>query len=320
MTARPPAVVVVGSLNTDHVVRVDHLPASGETVTGSDYLVVPGGKGLNQAIAAARQGVSVAFVGCVGADGSSLVGLLESEGVDVSHVRVIPDTATGVALVTVASGGANTVVVAPMANGLVSTADIDAASSVIAGAAVVLAQLEVPLVAVSALLVQARAAGVLTVLNPAPASGPLPASLLGTVDILIPNETEAAALTGLTDCPSAALALRGSGGAGSVIVTMGSEGAVVAGTEVGSAAGEAGQAAAVDEAVVRRVAPFAVRAVDTTAAGDAFCGTLVAALAGGASLSEACRRGSAAGALATTVVGAVPSLPTAAMVDGLLGS
>jgi ribokinase len=309
VTARPPAVVVVGSLNTDHVIRVDHLPASGETVTGSDYLVVAGGKGLNQAIAAARQGVSVAFVGCVGADGGLLLDLLVAEGVDVSHVRVVPDTSTGVALVTVASGGANTVVVAPLANGLVSAADVSAATSLIAGAAVVLAQLEIPLAAVSALLVQARAAGVVTVLNPAPASGPLPASLLGMVDILIPNETEAAALTGLTDCPSAARALQGSGGAGSVIVTMGSEGAVVAGV---GPAGEAG-------AGVFRVAPFPVRAVDTTAAGDAFSGVLVAALAGGSSLSEACRRGSAAGALATTAVGAVPSLPTAAMVDGLLG-
>jgi ribokinase len=304
VTASPPAVVVVGSLNTDYVVRVDHLPASGETVTGSDYLVAAGGKGLNQAVAAARQGVSVAFVGCVGADGATLLALLVAEGVDVSHVRVVPNAATGVALVTVASGGANTIVVAPLANGLVSASDIDGASSVIAGAEVVLAQLEVPMEAVSALFVQAQAAGVVTVLNPAPASGPLPDSLLGTVDILIPNETEAAALTGLAGRSEAAVALRHAG-AGSVIVTMGSEGAVVA------QAGVAG---------VVRVAPFFVRAVDTTAAGDAFCGALVAALAGGSSLSEACRRGSAAGALATTVVGAVPSLPTAAMVDGLLGA
>jgi ribokinase len=306
LSAGPPAVVVVGSLNTDYVVRVDHLPAEGETVTGDNYLVAAGGKGLNQAVAAARQGASVAFVGCVGGDaaGRALLTLLIDEGIDVSHVRVVPDSATGVALITVASGGANTIVVAPLANECLSPADIAAARSLISGAAVVLAQLEVPLAAVSAALAHARAAGVVTVLNPAPASGPLPADLLGAVDILIPNETEAAALTGVAGGEEAAVALLRSG-VPQVIVTVGGDGAVVAGET-----GETG---------VRREAPFPVRAVDSTGAGDAFCGALVAALAGGSPLSVACRRASAAGALATTVAGAVPSLPTAAMVEDLLG-
>jgi ribokinase len=303
MTADAPAVVVVGGLNTDYVVRVDHLPAEGETVGGNDYLVAAGGKGLNQAVAAARQGADVALVGCVGMDsaGTALLDLLDGEGVDISHVRVVADSGTGVALITVASGGDNTIVVAPLANACLSPADIAAARSLISGAAVVLAQLEVPLAAVSAALGQARAAGVLTVLNPAPASGPLAPGLLGTVDLLIPNETEAAALTGVAGGERAAMALLRSGVA-QVIVTMGAGGAVMAG-----------------ESGVRRVAPFPVRAVDTTGAGDAFCGALVAALAGGLQLTAAARRASAAGALAATAAGAVPSLPTAATVDGLLG-
>src|ERR1019366_2106696 len=186
MRAGPAAVVVVGSLNTDYLVRVDHLPAEGETVTGDDYLVAAGGKGLNQAVAAARQGVSVAFVGCVGADaaGRALLELLVGEGIDVSHVRVVEGEATGVALVTVAAGGANSIVVAPLANGCLDASDIEAAGSLISGAEVVLAQMEVPMAVVSAALVRARAAGVVTVLNPAPASGPLPGGLLGSVSIL----------------------------------------------------------------------------------------------------------------------------------------
>ncbi len=302
MTPSPPAVVVVGSINTDHVVRVARLPGEGETVMGSHYLHAAGGKGLNQAVAAARQGVPVAFVGCVGTDGAGreLLALMVDEGIDVSHVRRVDDESTGVALVTVAEDGANCIVVASLANGRMEASDIEAAGSMIDGAKVLLAQMEVPAVAVEAALSRARAAGVVTILNPAPAGGPLPARSLASVDILVPNSTEAAALTGLgADDAVAALRLLGPP---TVVVTIGEEGAL----------------AATDEGVTR-VAPFPVRATDTTGAGDAFCGVLAAAIASGSSLPAALRRASAAGALAATVHGAVPSLPAAAAVDALLG-
>jgi ribokinase len=296
-----PAVVVIGSLNTDHIVRVDRLPLEGETVTGDSYLVAAGGKGLNQAVAAARQGASVAFVGCVGGDpaGRYLLDLLREEGVGVDSVRVAEGAASGVALVTVAASGANTVVVAPLANRMLATADIEAAGHLIDGARVVLAQLEVPHAAVLAGLSRARAAGGVAILNPAPAAGPLPAALLEVVDVLVPNETEAAALTGLA-VEDAALALRRAGPA-TVIVTLGSAGAL-----------------AVTGEGVSTVHPFDVRVVDPTGAGDAFSGTLAAALAAGQPLEAALRRSSAAGALAATAAGAVPSLPAAPAVDALL--
>jgi ribokinase len=301
VTSSPGAVVVVGSLNTDHVVRVAHLPGEGETVTGSHYLLAAGGKGLNQAVAAARQGASVVFVGCVGADGPGreLLRLLVDEGVDVSHVRVVDEVATGVALVTVAEDGANSIVVAPLANGRLTPCDIEAAGTVIERAGVLLAQLEVPASAVEAALTRARGAGVVTILNPAPASGPLPAGLLASVDILVPNASEAAAITGVA-VDDAVVALRRLGPS-TVVVTVGEEGSLVA-----------------SEDGVARVAPFPVRATDTTGAGDAFCGVLAAAIAAGSSLPVALRRASAAGALTATIHGAVPSLPTAAAVEGLL--
>jgi ribokinase len=297
----PPAVVVVGSLNMDHLIRVARLPGEGETVAGTDYLVAAGGKGLNQAVAAARQGASVALVGCVGADGPGrqLLSLLVDEGVDVSHVRVVDDTATGVALVTVAEGGANSIVVAPMANSRLTPSDILGAGPLIEGARVLLAQLEVPAAAVEAALVRARGAGVVTMLNPAPVFGALAAGFLGLVDILVPNAGESAALTGL-DAREAGVALRLLGPS-KVVVTVGSAGALMVGEEG-----------------VAEVDPFPVRAVDTTGAGDAFCGVLAAGVADGLSFPVALRRASAAGALAATVPGAVPSLPTAAAVDALV--
>ena len=299
MTTPSPAVVVVGSLNTDHLVRVDRLPEEGETVMAGGYLVAAGGKGLNQAVAAARQGVSVALVGCVGGDdaGRRLLDLLVGEGVDVSHVRIVSDMATGVALVTVADGGANTIVVAAQANRRVAPSDIAAARSMIEGCAVLLAQLEVPEASVEAAVTLAAAAGVVTVLNPAPVRGPLPPSLLGPVAILVANATEATALGG---ADAAALRVLGPS---KVVVTLGAAGALAA-----------------SEDGVTRVAPFPVRAVDTTGAGDAFCGVLAAAVADGMSFPVALRRASAAGALAATMSGAVPSLPSAAAVDALLAA
>lgn len=308
------AVLVVGSANMDHIVQVADLPRPGQTVAASGYHLAAGGKGLNQAVAAARQGASVAMVACLGVDtaGDYLLDVLTAAGVDTRFVRRDAEAGTGTALVTVADTGTNTVVVAAGSNHQLAAADISGAESVLGQAAVVLVQLEIPGPTVGAVLRQGRAAGAVTILNPAPAAGPLSASILSTVDVLVPNETEAVALTGLT-AEQAGPALLGSG-TGAVIVTLGQRGALVA-----------------TPGRLDRVAPFVVDAVDPTAAGDAFCGTLAAQLAGLGrhqpdrpasfgvpALLTMVQRACAAGALAATVLGAVPSLPDAAAVERLL--
>jgi ribokinase len=227
--------------------------------------------------------------------------------VDLTSLRTVPDTATGVALITVADDGRNTIVVAPLANHRVEVDDISAsaAASAISEAGVVLTQLEIPLPVVEEALALARAAGTITILNPAPApsGGPrgagVPRAILKLVDLLVPNETEVVAMTGLPPVEGAQSLL--AAGCGTVVVTRGEAGALV-----------------VTRSGTSTVAPFPVTAVDTTAAGDAFCGALAAGLAIGLSLETALRRAAAAGALAATVAGAVPSLPTAAEVDALL--
>jgi ribokinase len=299
------SVTVVGSMNMDHVVRVRTLPAPGATVAAWSYLRVAGGKGLNQAVTAVRQGAAVQMVGCVGQDpaGWTLTDLLDAEGIESTGVRRVGDEATGLALVTVADGGDNTVVVAAGANGRLAPSDLP--PGLARGSAVLLAQLEIPLETVQRALEVGRAAGAFTILNPAPASGPLPSDVLTLVDLLVPNETEATALMGSgagAATPQEAAQALARAGCGAVIVTLGARGAVL-----------------FRDLEVIDLAPFPVDAVDTTAAGDAFCGALAAALAQGATLLDAARRASAAGALATSRVGAVPSLPTLADVERLLG-
>jgi ribokinase len=296
-------VVVLGSANTDHIIRVRRLPEAGETVLGRDYLVAAGGKGLNQAVAAARQGTRVAFMGCIGSDraGGELGQLLESEGIDLTGLRTVPDCPTGVALITVALDGANTIVVAPLANARVSVDDVQALGPLIEQSGVLLTQLEIPLPVVEEALALARAAGVITVLNPAPAPGRLPGAILKLVDVLVPNETEVETLTGLPPVEGAQSLL--GAGCGTVVVTLGGAGALV-----------------VTRSGTSTVEPFPVTPVDSTAAGDAFCGALACGLSLGLPLEAALRPAAAAGALATTVAGAVPSLPSAAAVDALLGS
>ncbi len=298
-------VLVVGSLNLDHVVTVEHLPLPGETVLGRDYLAVPGGKGLNQVVTDARMGARARMAGCVGDDeaGHRLRQVLAGEGVDVTALRTVVGAPSGVALITVARGGPNTVVVAPGANSHLSGRDVEVASSSLGPAYVLLAQMEVPFSAVEASLVSARARRATTVLNPAPATGPLPTQLLELVDVLVPNQTEAAALSGCAGPEEAASRLLAQG-CGSVLVTLGGEGVLLA---------RPGQAPL-------RLAAYKVDAVDTTAAGDAFCGALAAWLCSGGDLVSAGQRANAAGALATTVVGALPSLPGAAAVDRLLAT
>lgn len=301
-------VVVVGSLNADLVVRTERLPAPGETVLGHEAATMPGGKGLNQAVAAARQGARTALVGLVGPDpyGDLLLDVVTAEGIDATGVTRTATAGTGLAQITVAADGTNSIVVVPRANARLDPAAVRAAAPMIAGARVLLVQFEVPLDAVAAAVAIARDAGVLTIVNPAPArsAGPITGC-----DLLVPNETEAAALTGLdTSTPAgAAAAARAlvAGGARRVVVTLGHRGAHVA-----DAAGD------------RALAPCPIEAggVDATAAGDAYCGALAAALAAGDDLDDALRRAAAAGALATTVPGAVPSLPTRAATDALLAT
>lgn len=303
-----PTICVVGSINMDLVVRTPVLPAPGQTILGGPFNVFPGGKGANQAVAAARAGGRVAMVGCVGADanGATLRAGLSDEGIDASSVRTRVDAASGVALIAVDPAGQNTIIVAPGANATLTVADVEQAAAAIRESAVLLLQLEIPLPAVVAAAGIARAAGARVVLNPAPAA-PLDDSVLALVDVLVPNETEAATLTGLRpdDWESAGRTARALQGRGprSVVMTLGSRGALL-----------------LDEDRLARQQPFAVTAVDATAAGDAFVGALAVALAEGRSLGESVRRGAAAGALAATVAGAQPSLPRRAQIEALLQS
>jgi ribokinase len=277
-------IAVVGSINLDVVVEVDRHPAPGETVIGGDRRELPGGKGANQAVAAARLGGVVVLVGRVGADdaGGRLLAGLAAEGVDVSHVQEDAEAPTGMALIAVDASGENTIVVSPGANARVSAGDVQAAADVLAGAAVTLVQHEVPEEAVAAAL---AAAGGTVVLNPAPAR-----ALVAPVDVLVPNRGELEALAGRAGDP-VELA-RGLQGPRAVVVTLGAEGAVV-----------------VEGDRVDWARAPSVEAVDTTGAGDAFCGALVQALAEDATLVEAARWAARAAAVGVTRLGAQGGMP-----------
>ncbi len=297
-----PRIVVVGSSNTDLVVPAPRLPAAGETVLGGDLMLAAGGKGANQAVAAARLGGHVTFVACIGTDmfGQGALSTLRTEGLDLGCVRQTEDAPSGVALIVVDAAGHNLIAVAPGANSRLRPEDVAAAQRAIAGASVVLLQLETPLETVLAAAQAGRQAGALVVLNPAPAQ-PLPDALYRAVDVLTPNETEAALLTGESTPDAAANALL-QRGPRIVLVTLGEAGVLEA---------EAGHP-------LRRLPAFPVAAVDTTAAGDAFCGALAVALARGLGLAGAVRYAQAAAALSVTRRGAQPSLPRAAEVDAFL--
>jgi ribokinase len=288
-------VVVVGSLNMDIVVRTPRLPSPGETLLGDAVAYVPGGKGLNQAVAAARLGAPTTMIGCVGRDpyGDQLTDVAAGEGIDVSTITAV-DTPTGTAHIAVDHRGANTIIVVPGANS--TMVDLEPFAANIAQAAVVLVQLEIPLAVALAALRLGKAGGATTILNPAPA---VPVGLLHDVDLVVPNETEAALITSHDEAEAAAKELLATG-AQTAVITLGDAGALVA-----------------DSTGVRRLAPYTVQAVDTTAAGDAFCGALAASLALGDDLATALDLAMACGALATTRHGAVPSLPRRAEVDAL---
>ncbi|HJW84615.1 MAG TPA: ribokinase [Anaerolineae bacterium] len=299
-------IVVVGSLNMDLVVRSPRHPQPGETIIGGEFRTFPGGKGANQAVAAARLGGAVTMIGRVGADafGDALIDTLARDRVDTAHVLRDGESPTGVALITVAAAtGQNTIVVASGANARVTPGDVDAAQAAFEGASVLLLQLECPLPAVARAIELAKKRGVRVVLNPAPAQ-PLDPALLSGVDYLIPNQSELALLTGVQDTHAVREAAQRLQAAGvrQVIVTLGEEGALIV-----EAGGET------------RLPAYRVQAVDTTAAGDAFVGAFAVALLEGRSTREAALWGNAAGALAVTRAGAQPSLPTRAELETFLG-
>lgn len=297
-------VVVVGSLNLDLVVGLERMPAPGETVLGSTLERHPGGKGLNQAVACTRLGARVAMVGAVGSDdsGTWLRQIAADEGIDVSPIATV-DGPSGTALIEVDAQGGNRIVVVPGANAHVTAEAAERAITAIAPR-VVLAQGEVPLPTIEAAMRAGLEAGAITVLNPAPVLD-YSAELLALVDVLVPNEHEAFALTGLdtaTEAGALAAAQRLlQHGCGTVVMTRGAQGSLWA-----------------DANGAGTVPTHPVTPIDTVAAGDAFCGGLVSALAEGADLQTSLQRASAAGALATTKIGAVPSLPTLSEVDALL--
>ena len=297
-------IVIVGSSNTDLVVRVDYFPKAGETIIGSDFMTAQGGKGANQAVAVARLGGEAVFVARLGNDsfGEITLSSLRKEGIDLRHVQLTEGVASGVATITVDARGENSIVVASGANALLTPQDVDLAAADIRQAAILLMQLETPLPTLVQAARQAKAAGTLVVLNPAPyPKQPLPEELLQNTDIIIPNETETAYMTGIevTDESSALRAIRKiqSMGVANAIITVGSKGAYTL----------------VDDQLVN-VPAFPVEAVDTTAAGDTFCGALCVALTKGLAMPEAIRMANKAASISVTRRGAQPSVPTAAEV------
>ena len=293
-------ILVVGSLNMDLVVRLPELPRPGETRLGGTFATFPGGKGANQAVAAARLGARVTLIGRVGQDafGRQLLDSLAAEGIDQTHVSLDPVQPTGVALIQVDARGENTIAVASGANFALSEAHLRDAWSRIEPPDWLVMPLEMPIETVEAAARLAEAAGVGVILNPAPAR-PLPAELLRRVDVLVPNQHEAAILAGRSgssdqDIRNAAADLRTQGASG-VIVTLGERGALILDRHASAP-------------VI--VPAYPVEAIDTTAAGDCFVGALAVALAEQRSLPDAAAFASAAAALSVTHSGAQPSMPT----------
>ncbi|MCQ3813795.1 MAG: ribokinase [Acidimicrobiia bacterium] len=296
-------IAVVGSANLDLVVEVPRIALVGETVLGGDLARIAGGKGANQAVAAARLGRSVAMIGRVGDDsgGELLRRALHHDHVDTTYLSTTPDVPNGVALIAVAADGDNAIVVSPGANGRVSAADVEAAQTVLSCAAVTLVQLEVPIEAVAAAVEYARG---IVVLNPAPAPVlPLPEDLLAKVDVLVPNQSELASLTGYEGPVDVRIAaqLAAQLPVGVVVVTLGALGALV-----------------VDEGLVTHVEAPRVTPLDTTAAGDSFCAALADALVRQEKIVDAVRWAVRVGAATTLRSGAQPSLPRPAEVESLL--
>ncbi|MFN3648459.1 MAG: ribokinase [Armatimonadota bacterium] len=301
-------IVVVGSTNLDMVVKAPRIPRPGETVLGGKFAMISGGKGANQAVAAARLGAEVTFIARAGAGpfGDQAVERFRAEGIRTEHIVRDPDAEHGVALILVDQNGENAIAVAPGANERLSAADVERAEAAIAACDTLLLQLEVPLEAVSRAVELAKKHGKRVLLNPAPYCQ-VPDSLLAGVDLLTPNETEAEMLLGGGEAGLGGIAVTAEEllrrGVGCVIVTLGKEGVFVVTPD--------GQ---------YHVPGRRVEAVDTTAAGDAFSGALAVGVSEGLEFREAVRRAVAASALSVTRLGAQDSLPTRAELEALLSS
>lgn len=298
--------VVLGSINADHILNLESFPAPGETVTGNQYQVAFGGKGANQAVAAGRSGANIAFIACTGDDdtGERVRKQLASDNIDIAPVSVVAGESTGVALIFVNAEGENFIGIHAGANAALTTERVEAQRAIIAGAEALLMQLESPVESVLAAAKIAHENHTTVVLNPAPARV-LSDELLALVDIITPNETEAEKLTGIRvenddDAARAARALHDKG-IGTVIITLGSRGVWA------SVNGEG-----------RRVPGFKVKAIDTIAAGDTFNGALVTALLEGKRMDDAIRFAHAAAAIAVTRKGAQPSVPWRKEIDEFL--
>ena len=296
-------VVVVGSFNMDLVVKAGRRPQTGETLMGEAFGMFIGGKGSNQAIAAVRLGANVTMIGRLGTDlfGDTLMAAHTAESICTDYIIRDTEVGTGVASILIDADGDNSIVLVPQANMRLTVADIERASESIAAADVLLLQLEVPISASQRAAEIAKSNGATVVLNPAPAQK-LPDDFLAQVDILTPNEVETESLSGVrvstvTDAERAAKVLLDKG-LSAVILTLGERGALL-----------------LTPNLTQQVPAYSVEVVDTTAAGDAFCGALATALARGESLVNAVAFANATGALAVTVLGAAPSMPTVAQVE-----
>lgn len=300
-------ITVVGSSNTDFSVKVDRLPKRGQTVLGSDFMIAAGGKGANQAVQIAKLGVQVAFVARIGRDyfGDKSIENFRSVGINTRYITRDREHPSGAAIIFVDKGGSNQIAVAPGSNRFLSVGDIKRASNVIKRSEVLLLQLEVPLDAVKNAIEIAKKANAKIILNPAPFKK-LDNALLSKVDFLVPNETEAEGLTGLKvkDINSAVRAGRIllKKGIKFVIITLGSLGCVL-----------------IDEDGAEHLPAPKVKAVDTTAAGDSFCGALAVAISEGKDLIKAARFANHCAAISVTRLGAQPSLPTRKEVIAFLG-
>jgi ribokinase len=300
-------IIVFGSINLDLTAYVTRLPESGETITGRSFLTAPGGKGANQAVCAARLGAPTVFIGRIGRDafGDQALAAVSAEGADTSHVWIDPDAGTGLAVISVNEQAENTIIIIPGANGRLDGNDVDRASKLLDGNSIVMLQLETPLDSSIQLASLARERGAKVILDPAPAV-PLPGELLRVVDIITPNEVETKILTGILplnnqDASRAAQILLDRG-VNTAIIKMGAQGAYFE-----------------NNLTSGFIPPFPIQPVDSVAAGDAFNGGLAVALFGGKSLEEAVRWGAAAGAIACTRKGAIPSMPHREELESLLG-
>jgi ribokinase len=308
MNAQSPKVVVVGSLNMDLVIKAEQQPQTGETVLGDEFGMFTGGKGFNQAIAAARSGAEVAMVGRLGRDlfGDELMSVLTADKIDGRFVVRDAEVGTGIASISIGPEGDNRIVVVPRANMRLTVEDVERASSCIAAADILLLQLEVPIEASQNAAEIARANGTLVILDPAPAQD-LPDSFIGLADILTPNELETESLSGVNVSDQRgveqAAQIIFDKGVPTVVLTLGDRGALLLTADL-----------------KKTVPAYPVNVVDTTAAGDAFCGALATALARGKTIEDALTFANAAGALAVTVLGAGPAIPTSEAITEFLTS